>query len=174
MMSKTSQPTPTLKKKKNKIIIGIDPGYDRLGIAVIEKQNPKEILVFSDCIQTSKTIPFSERLLKIGQEVKLIIGKYKPDLIAVEKVFVTNNQKTAMLVGEVKGVLMYLSAELQIPLVEYTPPEIKATITGNGQADKKQIISMVKNLIKLERNIQLDDEYDAIAIALTASAKNNL
>ncbi len=157
--------------KNPNIIIGIDPGYDRLGIAVIEKQNPKEILLFSDCIQTSSKLPFSERLTIIGNSLKDLVIKYEPGLVAMEKVFVTNNQKTAMMVGEVRGALMYVLGCHNIPLVEYTPSEIKLTITGSGTADKTQVMTMVKHLITIEKTIKLDDEFDAIAIALTAAAK---
>lgn len=157
--------------KNHNIIIGIDPGYDRLGIAVIEKQNPKDQLLFSDCIQTSSTLPFSERLTIIGNSLKDLVAKYEPGLVAMEKVFVTNNQKTAMMVGEVRGALMYVLGCQNIPLVEYTPSEIKLTVTGNGSADKHQIMAMVKHLIIVNKPIKLDDEFDAIAIAITASAK---
>lgn len=160
--------------KNSKIIIGIDPGYDRLGIAVINKQNPKDLLLFSDCIQTSNKLPFSERLAIIGNKLKDLLVEYEPGLVAMEKVFVTNNQKTAMMVGEVRGALMYVLGCQNVPLVEYTPSEIKLTITSSGTANKTQIMTMVKHLISIDKPIKLDDEFDAIAIALTASAKEIL
>lgn len=161
---------PTLVNSK--IIMGIDPGYDRLGIALVQKETVgKEKLLFSDCLTSNRQSPFPERLKSIGLGIETLIKKYQPDYLVIEKLFVTNNQKTAMMVGEVRGMIMYISAKASIPLLEYTPLEIKSTITGYGKADKNQVILMVKNLIQINKEILHDDEFDAIAIALTALAR---
>ncbi len=161
---------PTLVNSK--IIMGIDPGYDRLGIALVQKETVgKEKLLFSDCLTSNRQNPFPERLKSIGLGIETLIKKYQPDYLVIEKLFVTNNQKTAMMVGEVRGMIMYISAKASIPLLEYTPLEIKSTITGYGKADKNQVILMVKNLIQINKEILHDDEFDAIAIALTALAR---
>ena len=148
-------------------VIGIDPGYERLGIAIVEKTSGQEILLYSDCIQTSAKLPFTERLQIIGQTFEKIIKEWKPDALAMEKLFFTNNQKTAMHVAEVRGMISYLSAQAGLIIGEFTPMEIKMSVSGYGGADKKQVISIVSKLVKIEKTIKHDDEYDAIAVALT-------
>lgn len=156
----------------SKIIMGIDPGYDRLGIAIVKKEKiGKEELLFSDCLTSKHQDPFPERLKSIGLGIENLIRTYQPNYLVLEKLFVTNNQKTAMMVGEVRGMIMYISAKASLPILEYTPLEIKSTITGYGKADKEQVILMVKNLIQINKKISHDDEFDAIAIALTAIAR---
>lgn len=155
---------------KNVRIIGIDPGYDRLGIAIIDKKNNKDVLVFSSCIETDKKLPHYKRLFSIYSSLNSIIKKHKPDEASIETLFFSNNQKTALLVSEARGVLLSLCAEHNIQTTEYTPASIKIAVTGHGKSDKKQIISIIPKLIKIEREIKYDDEYDAIAIAITHSA----
>jgi crossover junction endodeoxyribonuclease RuvC len=149
-------------------VISLDPGYERLGIAVIEK-NPreKEKLLYSDCFQTSAKDPFPIRLQQIGLEIKKVIETYHPESLAFETLFFNTNQKTAMHVAEVRGVIIYEAMLHNIPVFEYTPPQIKAAVAGDGRADKKQVWSMVLRLLKIEKKIKYDDEYDAIAAGLT-------
>lgn len=157
-------------------IISIDPGYERVGIAVVEKEESnKEVLIYSDCFKTSKELSISERLFLIGQEIDSLIKKYKPEAMAIETLFFQTNQKTAMAVSEARGVIIYQALLNKISVFEYTPLQIKIAVTGYGKSDKKQVTSMVKNLIKIEKKIKFDDEYDAIAVGLThtASHKNN-
>lgn len=152
-------------------ILGIDPGFERLGIAIIEKEkNMKEKLLFSECFKTSAQIPFSERLILLGDEVKKIIKKYSPEILAIETLFLNTNQKTAMHVAEARGVVIYESQKANLKIFEASPPQIKIAITGYGKADKKQIIKMVHLLLKIEKEKKSDDELDAIAIALTGLA----
>lgn len=155
------------------IVLGIDPGYDRLGLAVIEQINQKPSLLFSTCLTTDKKQPFSERLLAVGSEIEKIISNWSPDLIAVEKLFFSLNQKTAMAVAETRGVIIYLGAKNNLPIIEYTPPEIKVCVTSYGSANKKQIIEMIPRLITVNKIIKHDDEYDAIAVALTHLAHSS-
>ncbi|HRZ30197.1 MAG TPA: crossover junction endodeoxyribonuclease RuvC [Candidatus Paceibacterota bacterium] len=149
------------------LILGIDPGYDRLGVALIKKEKGKEELVYSDCFLSSKKDTLGERLLMVGDKLEKVIKDYKPDSVATEKLYFTVNQKTAMAVAEARGVISYLSAKYKIPLFEYTPPEIKLTVTGYGNANKKQVTEMVPRLINMTKEVKYDDEYDAVAIALT-------
>lgn len=151
-------------------ILGIDPGYERLGIAVIEKKGGTETLLHSECFKTSAKKPFTERLNEIGGATENALTRFKPDALAIENLFVSNNQKTAMRVGEVRGVILYLAASRDIPIYEYTPLQVKNAVTGNGKSDKRQVASMVRRLIRIEKDIEHDDEMDAIAIALCASA----
>jgi len=151
--------------------LGIDPGYQRMGLAVIEKnEKGKEVLVYSDCIQTSKTLPHTERLLILGEAVRKTIHDYSPTHMGIEKLYFNGNQKTAMFVAEARGVMLLCGAEAGLTITEFTPPEIKMAIAGYGKADKKQVFDMVSKLITLPKTKRLDDEYDAIATALTASA----
>ena len=153
------------------IIIGIDPGYDRCGFAAIERDATRhETLLHSECFETKKETPFNDRLHAVGERFKELTRSYGPDVCAIEKVYFTTNQKTAMQVAEVRGMLLYLTTHAQLTLAEYTPNEIKVAIAGDGRADKKQVIFMLPKLIGIKHTIKHDDEYDAIATALTASA----
>ncbi|MCX6715558.1 MAG: crossover junction endodeoxyribonuclease RuvC [Candidatus Taylorbacteria bacterium] len=156
-------------------IIGIDPGYDRLGIAVIEKPSKgKETLLFSECFKTSKEDLIHTRLHSIGQEIARVMDIFKPDQFAIENLFITKNQKTAMRVAEARGIIMYEAQNRKVPIKEYTPMEIKLAVTGDGSSDKLRVIKMVGLLIEIPEKIDkhkiLDDEYDAIAVALAHSA----
>lgn len=149
-------------------ILSFDPGYERLGIAVIEKSpRQKEVLLYSDCFKTSAKLPFPERLLSIGEEAGRLMKKFAPDAVVLEKLFFKNNAKTAMHVAEIRGTLIYLAMSRGTPVFEYTPLEIKMAIAGYGRGDKQQIIDMVPLLIEIKKEIRHDDEYDAIATGLT-------
>lgn len=147
-------------------ILGIDPGYDRLGIAVVEDN----ILLHSECFSTNPKDSFHIRLKEIGQCINKIIKKYSPDVMAIESLFITRNQKTAMKVAEARGVIAYEASLKDIPIFEYSPPQIKVAVTGHGTSDKSHIIKMIPMLIKMKDKEALDDEYDAIAVALTCGA----
>ena len=160
-------------------ILGIDPGFERLGIAILEKHSgeKKETVIFSECFKTSAKLEFSERLMLIGEEIKKIIKKYKPEVLSIETLFLTTNQKTVMHVAEARGVVMYECIKAGLKIFEVSPSQIKIATTGYGKADKKQVIKMVKILVKIQNSkdypvskYESDDELDAIAIALTAFA----
>lgn len=154
-------------------IISIDPGYERLGLAILEKEkNNKEVLIFSECFKTKSSLPHHERLSLIGNRIKEVIKKYKPEQLATEKLFFSGNQKTAMMVSEARGVILYTGSSLGLSIFEYTPNDIKIAITGYGRSEKKQIIDMVKKLIVVDSKKSSDDEFDAIAIGLTHFAIN--
>lgn len=151
-------------------ILGIDPGYDRVGVAIIEGKN----LIFSECFETNPKDDFHTRLRNLGLEIKNIIKEYEPDTMAIESLFITKNQKTAMKVAEARGVVSYEASLKDIPIHEYSPPQIKVAITGHGSSDKAQITKMIPLLLKMRvgdmKRTVLDDEYDAIAVALTCQA----
>jgi crossover junction endodeoxyribonuclease RuvC len=152
--------------------MGIDPGFERLGIAIIEKEKGgKEKLLFSECFKTSKTLEFSERLKLLGDRVSLLIQKYEPRCLGIETLFFETNKTTAMRVAEVRGALLYIATQNDLKICEYSPLQIKSAVTGYGKADKRAVMTMVPKLIKIEgEKKMIDDELDAIAIALTASA----
>lgn len=136
----------------------------------MERTQQGETLLYSDCIVTDRRAVFPERLVHVCNAFTAATQTHAPHVCALEKVFFTTNQKTAMQVAEVRGALLYLAQIAQLTIVEYTPNEIKAAIAGDGRADKKQVIFMVPRLVSVEKDIRYDDEYDAIAVALTASA----
>ncbi len=149
-------------------ILAIDPGYERLGIAVLEKiqGEKKEILIYSDCFKTSAKLPHPERLALIGKEVGRIISEFNPEALSIETLYFSNNQKTALLVAEARGVTLYEASRVGLPITEINPMEIKVAVTGYGKSDKKDIIKMIPMLLKVEKDIKHDDEYDAIACGL--------
>jgi crossover junction endodeoxyribonuclease RuvC len=151
-------------------ILGIDPGFDKLGVCVLDKENGKEILVHSSCIVTSRNDTFSARLVAAGNALESLLETYKPEQLAIEKLFFTKNQTTAMMVAEMRGVILYLSQKYGLTVFEYSPPQIKLAVTGYGKATKQDIGTMVGTILKLGTSNILDDEMDAIAIALTHSA----
>lgn len=156
-------------------VFAIDPGYERVGIAVLEKNSQnKEILLYSDCFKTDPKLFFSERLCLIGKELERVIKKYTPTALAIEKLFFNTNQKTGLLVSEARGVMLYVAERNKLSIYEYTPLQIKIAVTGNGRGDKQQVIAMVKQLILIEKDIKYDDEFDAIAIGLTCIASERL
>lgn len=156
-------------------IIAIDPGFERVGIAVIEKTNlRKDKLVYSNCFKTSTKISFPERLKNIGEEIEKIIKKYKPGVLAIEKLYFTTNQKTAMGVAEARGAILYIASKNNLSVCEYTPPQIKLAVTGYGKATKEMIMVMVPKLIDIDSGINSDDELDAIAVGLTCLACEKL
>lgn len=156
-------------------VLAIDPGFERVGIAVIEKTNlKKDVLVHSECFKTSAKISFPQRLKYIGIKIEEIIKKYKPEVLAIEKLYFTTNQKTVMGVSEARGAILYVASKNNLSIYEYTPPQIKLAVTGYGKASKENIMSMVPKLIEVDKGVNSDDELDAIAIGLTCLACEKL
>lgn len=151
------------------IILGIDPGYGRLGYALLEE----ETLLDYSCIETSPKKEKNERLLEIAQKIEKIIEKYHPEVLAIEKLYFTTNQKTALSVAEAKGIVIYLALKNKMKIVEYNPLEVKTAVCGYGKASKKQVEYMVKLLVKTPETIKLDDTADAIALCLTCAARRD-
>lgn len=154
------------------IILGIDPGYGRVGIAVVEKNKGRERLLHSECFETDPKLPHSRRLFLLGEKMREVVQEYKPQQMAIETLLWSKNKKTALQVAEARGVILAEAARHSVVLREFNPNQIKLAVTGYGKSDKKQVISMIGRLLKLEPKKRLDDEYDAIAIALTCSAVN--
>lgn len=149
-------------------VLGIDPGFDRLGIAVLEEKNPSPDLLYSSCFTTDRNSLFADRLSSLADEIDLIISKYNPDILAIETLFLHTNQKTVMRVAEARGAIIVSCARKGLAVSEYTPLQIKIAVTGYGRADKKQVTEMVKRLISFDAHKKTtDDEYDAIAVGLT-------
>jgi crossover junction endodeoxyribonuclease RuvC len=160
-------------------IVSLDPGYDRLGVALIEKNaQGKEVLLFSVCHTSKKTDLFENRLFSVARAFREILETYKPDECALEKLFFQNNQKTAMFVSRVIGALTYVCLEKNIPIFEYTPLQIKTAVTGNGRSTKLDIMKMVPLIIECPKVVRgekmLDDELDAIAVGITHLAMSRV
>lgn len=147
-------------------ILAIDPGFGRCGVAVLEKQNGKEVLLYSECIVTSAKTTFPERLGVVISDCEAVLQKYSPDCVVLEKLFFATNQKTAMQVSEVRGALINMATRHGVKLAEYTPMQVKSAL-GYGKADKKQVAKMLHMLVKIDKPIKHDDEYDAIAVGVT-------
>ena len=151
-------------------ILGIDPGVERVGIAVVDRVSGKEHYIYSECFKTSSKLSHAARIALIGEKLTALIAEHKPDALAIEKLFFETNVSTAMNVAEARGVMLYVCEVEKLKIFEYTPLEIKVAVTGYGKSDKKAIMHMVPRLIKLPTRTMIDDEVDAIAVALTCFA----
>ncbi len=151
-------------------VLAFDPGYERLGVAVLEKQKGKEVLLHSECVRTSAKLDFTERLKLLGEAAESLIQQWQPHVVALEEVFFEKNAKTAMGVAEVRGMLTYIAATNNLTVQHYTPSEVKIAVTGYGKGNKAAVALMVPRLIALPPKKRLDDELDAIAVGITCLA----
>ncbi|MCA9357224.1 crossover junction endodeoxyribonuclease RuvC, partial [Candidatus Kaiserbacteria bacterium] len=145
-------------------VISVDPGYDRIGVAVLELENGSEKLVHSECIETDRTQPLPERLHFIGDSFTELLKQHKPNTLAIETIFFNKNIKTVIGVAQARGMIIYLAQLHKCQVYEFGPQEIKIAVTGYGKSDKKAVIDMVTRLIPDTPPDALDDEYDAIAV----------
>lgn len=151
-------------------ILAIDPGYDRLGLAVVEGSASRPILVWSDCVTPEKGRR-EERLARVANEISSAIRKFSPDILAIETLFFNKNVKTAVGVAEARGAILAAAGIASVPVMEYSPQQVKSAVTGYGGADKDAVARMVPKLLVLSKKKRLDDELDAIAIGITALAR---
>ena len=151
-------------------VLAIDPGFGRCGVAVLEGSGAQATLLYSHCIETTPNSDFSLRLLEVGKTINILIDTYHPDTIAIEELYFNSNQKTVFHVAEVRGMLMYLAVSRDIALVEYNPLKVKIALTGYGRASKEQVTKMVMVILHIEELSRKDDEFDAIALGITAIA----
>jgi len=147
-------------------ILGIDPGVADTGWGIIKQSGNQLTLVDFGVIKTSSKLKFSERLKMIHQELQKIIKKFQPDKIACEELFFCKNVKTALMVGQARGVILLTVMENKKDICEYTPLQVKQAITSYGRAEKGQVQRMVKILLNLKTVPQPDDAADALAIAI--------
>lgn len=148
------------------IIIGMDPGLAISGYGIIEYVGNKFNLIEYGAVITDAKMPFPKRLEKIYLSYLDMIDKFKPDAIAVEELFYNKNVKTAIAIGEARGVHLLAGQIKNIPLYEYTPLQIKQGICGYGRADKKQVQEMVKLFLNLKEVPKPDDAADGVAVAI--------
>lgn len=154
-------------------ILGIDPGYERLGLAVVEKGLKKDKVLFSFCFITKREDNHEIRLLNIKKCITEVIKKWQPEKMAIEKLFFNENQKTALKVAEARGVIITEAAENNLDVMEIGPLEVKMAITGYGRSDKRQIKLMLDKIADISTKIKYDDEYDAIGIGIAGLAIGN-
>ena len=152
-------------KYKKKIILGLDPGLNKTGWAIIELLNDKKAHLANGFINTNKNLPMPKRLENIFINVRKIILKFSPDYAAVETVFVNNNAKSSLLLGQARGVIMLALAKEKIIVGEYSPNEVKKNVAGYGHATKNEIFKMIK-LIFPNVKVENEDSTDALAVAL--------
>lgn len=150
-------------------VIGLDPGFGRLGFAVLERQGREWVALEYGVVETSAKDPFLERLTAVYDGVEKLVKEYKPAIAGVEELFFARNVTTAIKVGQARGVALLALAQGGVRVKEFTPQEIKQAVTGYGKADKAQVAAMVKILLKLGNKKLLDDATDALAIALAAA-----
>lgn len=146
--------------------LGIDPGVARTGFGIVEENNKKLKLIDLGCITTSQKDSTAQRLKIISSEIRSLIKKYNPSDMAIEKIFFSSNSKTAIRVGEARGVILVTASQENLEVCEYSPLQVKQALTGYGKADKKQIEYMVKKLLSYDGVQLVDDAYDAAAIAI--------
>lgn len=147
--------------------MGIDPGYDRFGIAIIERIHGKETLIHSSCATTTAHTPMAERLYSVGTALHEAIRMHEPHALALEQLFFNKNVKTALGVAEARGTALYVAKGHGLPIFEYSPQAVKIATTGHGNSEKRQVEEMLHRLVAGVPHTALDDEYDAIAVALT-------
>jgi crossover junction endodeoxyribonuclease RuvC len=156
-------------KTGNKIILGIDPGIADTGYGVIVCNGNKLNCLAYGSIKTPAKMEMSERLEMLAQELDLIIKKYKPALIAIEQLFFCNNVKTALIVGQARGVVILIARQNKKSIVEFTPLQVKQAVSAYGKAEKTQVQRMVKMLLALKEIPKPDDAADALAVAICGS-----
>ncbi|MNO38173.1 Crossover junction endodeoxyribonuclease RuvC [compost metagenome] len=147
-------------------ILGIDPGIAIVGFGFIDKQGSKCVPVQYGCIQTEAHTPEEERLLHVYEGIVQLIDKYKPDAVALEKLFFNRNVTTAMTVSQARGVMVLAATQKGLPIAEYTPMQVKQAVVGYGKAEKKQVQEMTRMFLKLQAIPKPDDVADALAVAI--------
>ena len=149
------------------IVLGVDPGLTRCGLGVVKSHSHQKLEMLAvGVIRTSTELSLEYRLLELENELSLWIDQWKPDVIAVERVFSQLNVKTAMSTAQAAGVALLLAAKREIPIAMHTPTEVKAAVSGSGRADKKQVATMVQNILRLETIPKPVDSTDALALAI--------
>ncbi|MDR1673965.1 MAG: crossover junction endodeoxyribonuclease RuvC [Oscillospiraceae bacterium] len=147
-------------------ILGIDPGYATVGFGIVEYDGYKFVPIEYGAFLTQADMDFPFRLKSISDDMDYALGKYRPDSIAIEKLFFNTNHKTAIDVSQARGVLVLCAVKSGIPIAEYTPLQVKQSVVGYGKAEKTQVMEMTKRLLRLSELPKPDDAADALAIAI--------
>jgi crossover junction endodeoxyribonuclease RuvC len=148
-------------------VLGVDPGLTRCGVGIVEGEIGKPIsLVEVGVILTPSESPLEQRLLDLDQQLSEWVNLWKPDVVAVERVFSQHNVRTVMGTGQAAGIALLIAAKAEIPVMMHTPSEVKASVTGSGRANKAQVAAMVQNILRLESIPKPVDATDALALAI--------
>jgi crossover junction endodeoxyribonuclease RuvC len=148
-------------------ILGVDPGSQVTGLGIVEVIDNRELrLCYHGCIRTDRKATLVFRLKQIYIGLSELIATYKPDQVAVEDIFYSDNVKTAIVMGHARGVSLLAPINLGITPAEYSPREVKQAVVGRGNASKEQVHFMVKNILNLTEDISPDDASDALAVAI--------
>ena len=148
-------------------VLGVDPGLTRCGVGIVEGEIGKPIsLVEVGVILTPTESPLEQRLLDLDQQLSEWVNLWKPDVVAVERVFSQHNVRTVMGTGQAAGIALLIAAKAGIPVMMHTPSEVKASVTGSGRANKTQVATMVQNILRLETIPKPVDATDALALAI--------
>jgi crossover junction endodeoxyribonuclease RuvC len=156
------------------IILGFDPGVADTGFGIINDENGKLICLEYGSIKTAAQLPLPERLVIIYSAVQELLKKYSPSLISIEQLFFSKNVKTAMAVGQARGVVLLACEQLGVPIMEFTPNQVKQAVSSYGGANKEQVQRMVQMLLRLEEIPKPDDAADALAIAICGSGNRRI
>lgn len=156
----------------NKRVLGLDPGFARTGFAILDLNRGGQKVLIYGCWETKKNESFSQRLVFLANELRKILKKFKPTLVAVEELFFFKNLKTAIQVAQARGALLLVAEQTKTPIIELTPLEVKQSISGYGRASKQQVQKMVQLILKLKEKPKPDDASDALAIAIAASSRS--
>lgn len=149
-----------------KRILGIDPGYAIVGFGVLDYDGVKFTPLEYGAVLTEAGTPFPERLRAIHEDIEFIFDKFRPDSMAIERLYFTSNQKTAIDVAQARGVTVLSAAKRNIPVFEYTPLQVKQAVVGYGKAEKRQVMEMTQRILGLAQIPKPDDAADALAIAI--------
>jgi crossover junction endodeoxyribonuclease RuvC len=149
----------------SKRVLGVDPGYDRLGLAVLEGDPSKPRLVWSACVEPAKGV-MSARLAEVEAAILTAIAEYAPSALAIETLFFSTNKKTAMGVAEARGAILAAAGGRGLAVLEISPAQVKLAVTGYGRADKAAVAAMIPKLLVLPLRKRRDDELDAIAVGI--------
>ena len=148
-------------------VMGVDPGLTRCGLGVVDTGRGREVLpVAVGVVRTPTDLDLAQRLLRIAESAEEWMDRYRPDVVAVERVFSQHNVRTAMGTAQAGGVVALAAARRSIPVMFHTPSEVKAAVTGNGSADKKQVTAMITRILELETPPKPADAADALALAV--------
>lgn len=160
-----TRPAPSIRKAIR--ILGIDPGLNRTGYAVLEKSVRGPILREGGVIRSDPKLPLAERVCEIATGLREVIAELQPSVMAIEQVFShVAHPKTAILMAHARGVILLCASEQKIPVVHYTPTQVKRLLTGSGRAGKEQIQHAIKNELRLDKVLEPNDVADAFAVAL--------
>lgn len=158
----------------SQIILGLDPGTAATGYGIVVADDVVTRYVAHGCITTSADVEMHQRLNSIAKELKDVIRRYKPDVVAIEDIYFYKNVSTAMTVAQARGVLLQTVASAKLPVRHYTPLQVKQALTGHGRADKKQIQKMIKMVLGMDEMPRPDDAADALAVAITCAHSSKL